>query len=205
MKKWIPLMIMLLVFSFSVSAAAPTPSGDDTGVSSGANAAASAQVLLDMSQSSIIELWFADSPIAAGARMPESYSGSVSLTLNGSKTGTVYDNANDKVYACWYISGGKNVDVELQVDQPLSRKGGDETIAWKVMSTNEVGTSKDVTVTSGTTAQTSEGFLSYTYTQGRKPASGCASLAIETTTTNYTNIPIDTYSAYLTLRVVNGD
>ena len=195
MKKFIPLMIMLLVFSFSVSAAA----GD-----SGADATATTKVSLDLTQDSIVELWFAEQAPSTGARMPAS-GWKNSVELDSAATGVEYDNAGDPVYACWYISGGTSVKVEMQIASALKSTtvGNTETIKWGVSATQGNLNIKS----NGATPVTSSNFLSYTYSKGSilKPASGSTALTIATDQGDFSAIPTDEYSADLILKVVTGE
>ena len=186
MKKFIPLMIMLLVFSFSVSAAVPSAPSGTAGGASGTDASAYSKVTLDLksTDNAIVEVWFDED--GAATRLPENTKSVVTLAKDGDE----YSNANDNLFANWYIKSGAAFNVTLKIEQALTGADNGDEIAWGVTGT-------DIDIDSATTK--SKVIVNHEGTS--LESQNKVQLTLKTEQQDYSEIAPDTYTAYLSLTV----
>lgn len=213
MKKSFCLIAMALLLLATLYADVAT--GYYSGKAVDGTASASTKVSLDIgtgeNSEAKIELYFIESEDkaqSATSAAPGSPKASIGLAFNS--VPNVADNSNDGVYAWWRVLYGGNLDVQLGIEDPLTKDGStstDPTIdwnaKWNVVKDEESvseNSEDDTTVYSNTDKK---GFKTIVeHSGGTKALSiGQAKIDIKTdSTTDYTKIGSGTYSANLILK-----
>ena len=226
MKKSFCLIAMALLLLATLYADVAT--GYYSGKAVDGTASASTKVSLDIgtgeNSEAKIELYFIESEDkaqSATSAAPGSPKASIGLAFNS--VPNVADNSNDGVYAWWRVLYGGNLDVQLGIEDPLTKDGStstDPTIEdgststdptidwnakWNVVKDEESvseNSEDDTTVYSNTDKKSFKTIVEHS--GGTKALSiGQAKIDIKTdSTTDYTKIGSGTYSANLILKCV---
>ena len=213
MKKSFCLIAMALLLLATLYAA-DEATGYYSGKAVDGTASASTKVSLDIgtgeNSEAKIELYFIeseDTAQSATSTAPGSPKASIGLAFNS--VPNVADNSNDGVYAWWRVLYGGNLDVQLGIEDPLTKEGSTgPTIDWNakwtvVVDEESVSENSEDDTTTVYSNTDKKGFKTIVeHSGGTKAQSiGQAKIDVQTdSTTDYTSIGSGTYSANLILK-----
>ena len=212
MKKSFCLIAMALLLLATLYADVAT--GYYSGKAVDGTASASTKVSLDIgtgeNSEAKIELYFIeseDTAQSATSTAPGSPKASIGLAFNS--VPNVADNSTDGVYAWWRVLYGGNLDVQLGIEDPLTKEGSTgPTIDWNakwtvVVDEESVSENSEDDTTTVYSNTDKKGFKTIVeHSGGTKAQSiGQAKIDVQTdSTTDYTSIGSGTYSANLILK-----